>query len=292
MLAAAGADLVIACRNAARSGPGLHAARSEQDPAPWPPWTLDLARLASVREAADTEIREALPGAARAGQQRWHHADPADSHRGRPRAAARHQPPGPLPADRAAVRSSSTPRTGGSSWWRASRTSSVACASTISCSRRATRPSGPTVAANSPTCCSRWSCSGRLIAAAGSGIACIACHPGYSATNLQLTGPTAAWRPFYRLGNGLYRAEQPRRRRAHGARRSRPGSACAGGYYGPTGLARDCAVPSGDATLEPRGARPRRRDAASGRLSEALVDFTWPWPPPDPGDLVRAPGKG
>ncbi len=74
----------------------------------------------------------------------------------------------------------------------------------------------------------------RRLDSAGSSASAIVCHPGYSATNLQSTGPTGLWTTLYKVTNSLLaqsaeRGSQPLVLAAAGT------EARGGGYYGPTG---------------------------------------------------------
>lgn len=75
----------------------------------------------------------------------------------------------------------------------------------------------------------------RRLDAANSKVASISCHPGYSATNLQSTGPTGIWPKIYKFTNAAFaqpaeRGSQPLVLAAAGSE-ARPG-----GYYGPVGF--------------------------------------------------------
>ena len=75
----------------------------------------------------------------------------------------------------------------------------------------------------------------RRLEAAGSSAIAIACHPGYSATNLQSTGPRGLLNWFYKVTNMLLAQSQrqgavPTVLAAAGAEAKR------GAYYGPTGF--------------------------------------------------------
>jgi len=75
----------------------------------------------------------------------------------------------------------------------------------------------------------------RRLEAVGSPVSSISCHPGYSATNLQSTGPTGAWKTIYKFTN-KYLA-QPANRGAQPLVLAAAGTeALAGGYYGPVDL--------------------------------------------------------
>lgn len=101
----------------------------------------------------------------------------------------------------------------------------------------------------------------------------LACHPGYSATNLQSTGPSRLTALLMKPANALF--AQP------AAKGAIPTVLCAagpeaepGGYYGPTGF-QDMIGPVDRARI----ARPARDDEAARRLweeSEKLTGVSWP----------------
>ncbi|MEM1397791.1 MAG: oxidoreductase [Pseudomonadota bacterium] len=100
----------------------------------------------------------------------------------------------------------------------------------------------------------------------------VACHPGYSNTNLQSTGPGAGLTALYKLTNALF--AQPARDGATPTVLAAAGDeAQAGAYYGPTGF-REFRGPTGTATVS---ARARSGDTGN-RLwaeSERLLDCQW-----------------
>lgn len=113
----------------------------------------------------------------------------------------------------------------------------------------------------------------RKLEAAASSVSSIVCHPGYSNTNLQSTGPTGIWPKIYKVTNKLLaqsaeRGSQPLVLAAAGTK------ARSGGYYGPTGPGdargkiSDCDVAGNFAT-----------DPVVGdelwKLSEGLLDISW-----------------
>jgi NAD(P)-dependent dehydrogenase (short-subunit alcohol dehydrogenase family) len=112
----------------------------------------------------------------------------------------------------------------------------------------------------------------RRLKKAGSAVTAYACHPGYSNTNLQSTGPTGGLKFLYGFTNVLmaqssYRGAIPTVLCAAGE------EALAGGYYGPTGFG-GARGPVSDAAVS--GAA--RDEAAGARLwaeSEKLVGFSW-----------------
>lgn len=112
----------------------------------------------------------------------------------------------------------------------------------------------------------------RRLAAAGSPVASISCHPGYAATNLQSTGPTGAWKTIYKFTNKFL--AQPAERGAQPLALSAAGTeAQAGGYYGPVdmggarGKISDADVPT-NATAGDAGSR-------LWEASESFLDISW-----------------
>ncbi len=115
----------------------------------------------------------------------------------------------------------------------------------------------------------------RKLSAAGSPVSCIACHPGYSDTQLQSTGPAGFLNALYKLTNRLmaqsaYRGAIPTVLSAAGE------GALSGAYYGPTGFA-ETRGPVGDANVAVR-ARNKKTAARLWDESEKLVGFQWPRP--------------
>lgn len=111
----------------------------------------------------------------------------------------------------------------------------------------------------------------RRLESAGSAVASISCHPGYSATNLQSTGPTGIRKAVYKITN-LF--AQPASAGAVPEVLAAAGiEAVNGGYYGPTGPA-EARGPVGEARINPAAA-----DPDAGRrlweLSEQLLDVQW-----------------
>ena len=112
----------------------------------------------------------------------------------------------------------------------------------------------------------------RRLQAAGRKAVSIACHPGYTNTNLQSTGPTGFFSALYKITNPLFAQAGPAGAlptvlAAAGVEAKR------GGYYGPQKMA-ETRGPVGDAKV---AAYILDQDAAS-RLwdeSEKLVDYSW-----------------
>ncbi len=112
----------------------------------------------------------------------------------------------------------------------------------------------------------------RRLKAAGSPVAAIACHPGYSDTALQSTGPRGLFNLVYKVLNPLvaqpaYNGAIPTVLAAAGEE-AQPGH-----YYGPTKFG-EARGPVGDARI----ARHARDEQVAKRLweeSERLVGFEW-----------------
>lgn len=112
----------------------------------------------------------------------------------------------------------------------------------------------------------------RKLEAAGSPVSVMACHPGYSNTALQSTGPTGLLLPFYKVANTV--VSQPAEKGAIPTVLCAAGlEARAGGYYGPKGFAETRGRVS-DAIVMPR-ARSKRTAAKLWNVSEELVGFEW-----------------
>lgn len=108
----------------------------------------------------------------------------------------------------------------------------------------------------------------RRLRAAGSNIKSVICHPGYSATDLQSTGPTGLLNFIYKFTNALM--AQPAKLGAYPTvlAAAEP-KATSGGYFGPTHFM-DTRGPVGDCDVVPRGLD---EEKAKGlwELSEELV---------------------
>lgn len=112
----------------------------------------------------------------------------------------------------------------------------------------------------------------RRLTAAGSAVTSYACHPGYSATALQSTGPKGPLKAIYSLTNKImaqssYSGAIPTVLCAAGT------EAQPGGYYGPQGMG-DARGPVSDANV----AATARDSHVAGKLweeSEKLVGFEW-----------------
>ena len=111
----------------------------------------------------------------------------------------------------------------------------------------------------------------RRLEAAASPVICAAAHPGYSATNLQFTGPTGVRSLVYRVSNLVAQSAEagavPEALAAAGE------EAANGGYYGPTGIG-GARGPVGTAKVNPV-ARDPEAGARLWALSEELVGEPW-----------------
>jgi NAD(P)-dependent dehydrogenase (short-subunit alcohol dehydrogenase family) len=113
----------------------------------------------------------------------------------------------------------------------------------------------------------------RRLKAAGSPVNAIACHPGYSATALQSTGPEGAFNLLYKVLNPL--VAQPAYNGAIPTVLAAAGEeAVAGRYYGPQRFG-EARGPVGDARIK-RHARDQKVAKRLWEESERLVDFSWP----------------
>ncbi len=115
----------------------------------------------------------------------------------------------------------------------------------------------------------------RKLIAAGSSVSCIACHPGYSDTQLQSTGPAGFLNGLYKITNRLM-AQSAQKGAIPTVLAAAGEEALAGAYYGPTGFA-DARGPVGDASVAPQ-ARNKKTAARLWEESEKLVGFKWERP--------------
>ena len=90
----------------------------------------------------------------------------------------------------------------------------------------------------------------RRLKAAGSRIKSIACHPGYSDTKLQTSGPSLPLKLMYTFSNAVI-AQSALAGAYPTVLAATDDRAVSGGYYGPTGLF-DARGPVGDAIIEKR----------------------------------------
>jgi len=112
----------------------------------------------------------------------------------------------------------------------------------------------------------------RRLRASGSEVSAMACHPGYSSTNLQSTGPTGFWNSLYKVLNPMLSQSShsgaiPTVLAAAGL------EAESGSYYGPRSMG-ESKGPVGEAKISARA-----RDEGTARklwqVSEELVDLEW-----------------
>lgn len=119
----------------------------------------------------------------------------------------------------------------------------------------------------------------RRLKAAGSPAIAVACHPGYTDTNLQSTGPTGFMKPLLALANKLV-AQRPEAGATPTVLAAAGTEAQRGAYYGPTGRG-EMRGPVSDAKVAEH-ALDQEKQAKLWQMSEALVGHAW-----TPG----APGK-
>lgn len=113
----------------------------------------------------------------------------------------------------------------------------------------------------------------RRLQAAGNPVSAIACHPGYSATALQSTGPTGVLNTAYKFLNKV--VAQPAYNGAIPTVLAAAGEeAESGEYYGPTSFG-GARGPVGTAFVASK-ARDEEAAAKLWQASEELVRFDWP----------------
>lgn len=112
----------------------------------------------------------------------------------------------------------------------------------------------------------------RKLNSSGSQVTSYACHPGYSNTSLQSTGPTGFWKGMYKVTNTLM--AQPASKGAIPTVLCAAGTeAVPGAYYGPTGMG-ESRGPVSDALVSEKALD--EEDAKNlWQQSEALVGFSW-----------------
>jgi len=112
----------------------------------------------------------------------------------------------------------------------------------------------------------------RRLQDAGSPVSCMACHPGYSATALQSTGPEGLFNLVYKFLNPL--VAQPAYKGAIPTVLAAAGEeAVPGRYYGPQKIG-EARGPVGDARIS-RAARDKAVAARLWEESEQLVGYEW-----------------
>lgn len=112
----------------------------------------------------------------------------------------------------------------------------------------------------------------RRLEAAGSDVMSVSVHPGYSATNLQSTGPTGIFKAVYKVTNKVM--AQPASAGAVPEVLAAAGrEAQNGAYYGPTRFG-DTRGPVGESTVS-AAAKNTGDGTKLWELSERLLDITW-----------------
>ncbi|NEO86780.1 MAG: SDR family NAD(P)-dependent oxidoreductase [Spirulina sp. SIO3F2] len=112
----------------------------------------------------------------------------------------------------------------------------------------------------------------RKLKAAGSSVSCYACHPGYSNTHLQSTGPQGILNTIYKFTN-RFLAQPPYNGAIPTVLAAAGLEAQPGGYYGPQAIL-ECRGRVSDATVAPHA----QDEVAAARLwqeSETLVGYAW-----------------
>ncbi|MDJ0335634.1 oxidoreductase [Salinibacterium sp. G-O1] len=112
----------------------------------------------------------------------------------------------------------------------------------------------------------------RRLEAAGSAVIAVTAHPGYSATNLQSTGPTGILKAIYKVTNRLL-AQSPTAGALPEVLAVAGNGARNGAYYGPT-MFGDARGPVGESHISDAA---QDQDAAARlwALSEELLGITW-----------------
>ncbi len=112
----------------------------------------------------------------------------------------------------------------------------------------------------------------RRLEAAGSTVIAASCHPGYSATNLQSTGPTGLFKMIYKVSNKLM-AQSSSAGAVPEVLAVAGNEAKNGAYYGPTSFG-DSRGPVGESRVSD-AARDQEAAARLWALSENLLGITW-----------------
>ncbi len=112
----------------------------------------------------------------------------------------------------------------------------------------------------------------RRLQAAGSTVRAVACHPGYSDTRLQSTGPTGALASIYTVLNRVW-AQSAYDGAIPTVLAAADDDARSGAYYGPGSLMESLG-PVGEASIS-RRARNQKVAAALWQRSEELVGHNW-----------------
>lgn len=112
----------------------------------------------------------------------------------------------------------------------------------------------------------------RRLEAAGSDVKSVSVHPGYSATNLQSTGPTGIFKALYKVSNKLL-AQSASAGAIPEVLAAAGNEAENGAYYGPTKFA-DMRGPVGESNISD-AARNVQDGAKLWELSEQLLGIEW-----------------
>ncbi|WP_306251086.1 oxidoreductase [Parvularcula sp. IMCC14364] len=112
----------------------------------------------------------------------------------------------------------------------------------------------------------------RRLKKADSAVVAAACHPGYSATNLQFTGPGKLWKPAFGLMNIIF-AQSAKYGAYPTLLAATDPKARSGGYYGPTGF-QDMGGPVRETEPE-TFARDNKAADQLWQVSEELTRFSW-----------------
>ncbi|MES0824013.1 oxidoreductase [Ruegeria sp. SCP11] len=115
----------------------------------------------------------------------------------------------------------------------------------------------------------------RRLKTSGSKASCIACHPGYTETNLQSTGPKGVLKGLMALTNKML-AQSPEAGATPTVLAAAGTEAKRGAYYGPQKM-REARGPVSDAKVMDH-ALDRKKQAALWTRSEELVGFRWSLP--------------
>lgn len=118
----------------------------------------------------------------------------------------------------------------------------------------------------------------RRLEASGSPARAIACHPGYSETNLQSTGPTGFLKGGMAITNKLI-AQNPEAGATPTVLAAAGAEALRGAYYGPTRMG-DARGPVSDAKVAVH-ALDRTKQTSLWEMSEELVGHSWGLPAAD-----------
>lgn len=118
----------------------------------------------------------------------------------------------------------------------------------------------------------------RRLEAADSKAICIACHPGYSSTKLQSTGPKGFMKVILSISNRLF-AQSPKVGAIPTVLAAAGQEAKRGAYYGPQNMS-EYKGPVSDAQVAEH-ALDHEKQARLWTESERLVDFEWRFPDHD-----------